>query len=154
MEIIEPATTSFGLVYPQSEKFVVQIRNDGNVETETEIFSSENLRGWKIELDGPQDDCETITTSSLVCTIGKGEIMNITVEMKPPFGAELSDTFDFTISVQPEEIGVIGRINQQFEVTGDLEQGLFGLADDTTVILFGGGFIVLVGVLFIFSRRF
>ena len=80
--------------------------------------------------------------------------MNITVEMKPPFGAELSDTFDFTISVQPEEIGVIGRINQQFEVTGDLEQGLFGLADDTIVILFGGGFIVLVGVLFIFSRRF
>ncbi len=154
LEIIEPATTSFDLVYPQSEKFVVQIRNDGNVETETEIFSSENLRGWKIELDGPQDDCESITTSSLVCTIGKGEIMNITVEMKPPFGAELSDTFDFTISVQPEEIGVIGRINQQYEVTGDLEQGLFGLADDTTVILFGGGFIVLVGVLFIFSRRF
>jgi hypothetical protein len=79
--------------------------------------------------------------------------MNVTVEIKPPYGAELSDTFDFTISAQPEEIGVIGRVNQQFEVTGDLEKGLFGFADDTTLTLFGGGFILLVGIVFILSRR-
>ena len=80
--------------------------------------------------------------------------MNITIEIKPPFGAELSDTFDFTISAQPEEIGVIGRVNQQFEVTGDLEQGLFGLADDTTVVMFAGGFLLAVGIVYILSRRF
>ncbi len=156
LNIIEPESTSFNLVYPDSYSFMVQIRNDGNVETETEIFASENMRGWKIELDGPnKDDCKSVTTT-LVCTIGKGEIMNITVKVKSPHGAELSDTFDFTISVQPKEIGVIGRVNQQYDITGDLEEGLFGLAgltDDTTVMMFGGGFLLLVGVIFILSRR-
>ena len=153
LNIIEPEITSFDLIYPESRSFTIQIRNSGNVETETEIFSSENLRGWKIELEDPRDNCETITTSSLLCVIDKDEIINITVEIKPPYGAELSDTFDFTISVQPEEIGVIGRVNQQFEVTGDLEEGLFGLADDTTITVFAGGFLLLVGVVFILSRR-
>ena len=153
LDIIEPESTSFDLTYPESRSFTIQIRNDGNVETETEIFSSENLRGWKIELEDPQDDCETVTLSSLLCTIEKGEILNITVEIKPPYGAELSDTFDFTISAQPEEIGVIGRVNQQFEVTGNLEEGLFGLADDTTLTLFAGGFLLLVGLVFVLGRR-
>ena len=153
LNIVEPETTSFSLIYPESKSFTVQIRNDGNVETETEIFASESLRGWKIELEDPMDECETIGLSSLVCSIEKGEIMNITVEIKPPYGAELADTFDFTISVQPEEIGVIGRVNQQFEVTGDLEEGFLGLADDTTVVAFAGGFLLLVGVVFILSRR-
>ena len=153
LDILEPESTSFDLTYPESRSFTIQIRNDGNVETETEIFSSENLRGWKIELEDPQDDCETVTLSSLLCTIEKGEILNITVEIKPPYGAELSDTFDFTISAQPEEIGVIGRVNQQFEVTGNLEEGLFGLADDTTLTLFAGGFLLLVGLVFILGRR-
>lgn len=153
LDIVEPASSSFDLTYPESRSFTIQIRNDGNVETETEIFSSENLRGWKIELEDPQDDCETVTLSSLLCTIDKGEVLNITVEIKPPYGAELSDTFDFTISAQPEEIGVIGRVNQQFEVTGNLEEGLFGLADDTTLTLFAGGFLLLVGLVFILGRR-
>ncbi|MGB0670307.1 MAG: S1 RNA-binding domain-containing protein, partial [Rhodospirillales bacterium] len=38
----------------------------------------ENLRGWKIELEDSADDCEIITTSSLLCSIGKGEVKNIT----------------------------------------------------------------------------
>ena len=153
LDIVEPESTSFDLTYPESRSFTIQIRNDGNVETETEIFSSENLRGWKIELEDPENDCEAVSLSSLLCTIEKGEILNITVEIKPPYGAELSDTFDFTISAQPEEIGVIGRVNQQFEVTGNLEEGLFGLADDTTLTLFAGGFLLLVGLVFILSRR-
>ncbi|MGB1365954.1 MAG: hypothetical protein ACPH9F_07455 [Candidatus Poseidoniaceae archaeon] len=153
LNIVEPETTSFNLVYPESKSFIVQIRNDGNVETETEIFASDDLRGWKVYLEEPNDDCTVITLASIVCTIGKGETMNVTVEIKPPYGAELADTFDFTISAQPEEIGVIGRVNQQFEVTGDVEEGLFGMADDTTVVAFAGGFLLLVGVVFILSRR-
>ena len=152
LNIIEPETTSFDLVYPESYSFTVQIRNDGNVETQTEIFTSESMRGWKLELEGPSD-CDQITLSSLECSLKKGEIMEITVEIKPPYGAELSDTFDFTLSAQPEEIGVIGRVNQQFDVTGDQEQGIFGLADDSTVAMFAGGFLLLVGVVFILSRR-
>ena len=152
LNIIEPETTSFDLVYPESYSFTVQIRNDGNVETQTEIFTSESMRGWKLELEGPSD-CDQITLSSLECSLKKGEIMEITVEIKPPYGAELSDTFDFTLSAQPEEIGVIGRVNQQFDVTGDQEQGIFGLADDSTVTMFAGGFLLLVGIVFILSRR-
>jgi hypothetical protein len=153
LNIAEPETVSFDLIYPESRVFTIQVRNDGNVETETEIFSSENLRGWKIELEGPKDACDSITLTSIKCDIEKGEVMNINVEIKPPYGAELTDTFVFTISAQPEEIGVIGRVNQQFEVTGELEKGLLGFADDTTLTLFGGGFLLLVGLVFILSRR-
>ena len=153
LNIIEPETTTFDVIYPESKVFTIQVRNDGNVETETEIFSSENLRGWKIELEGPKDACDSMTLTSITCDIEKGEVMNITVEIKPPYGAELTDTFDFTISAQPEEIGVIGRVNQQFEVTGELEKGFLGFADDTTLTLFGGGFLLLVGLVFILSRK-
>ena len=153
LNIIEPETTTFDVIYPESKVFTIQVRNDGNVETETEIFSSENLRGWKIELEGPKDACDSMTLASITCDIEKGEVMNITVEIKPPYGAELTDTFDFTISAQPEEIGVIGRVNQQFEVTGELEKGFLGFADDTTLTLFGGGFLLLVGLVFILSRK-
>ena len=104
-------------------------------------------------MEDPADDCEIISTSSLLCSIDKGEVKNITVEIKPPYGAELTDTFDFTISVQPEEIGVIGRENQQFDVTGEIEKGFFGLADDTTLTMFAGGFLLLVGVIFFLNRR-
>ena len=152
LNIIEPETTSFDLVYPESYSYTVLIRNDGNVETQTEIFTSDSLRGWKLQLEGPSD-CDQITLSSLECSLKKGEIMEVIVKIKPPYGAELSDTFDFTLSVQPEEIGVIGRVNQQFDVTGEPEQGFFGLADDTTVATFAGGFLLLVGVVFILSRR-
>ena len=153
LNILEPEQTSFDLVYPESKTFTVFIRNDGNIETESEIFASENLRGWKIELQDPNDDCTVISLSSLLCTIEKGQVMEITVKIKPPYGAELSDTFDFTISVQPEEIGVIGRVNQQFEVTGDLETGFFGLADDSTLTYFGLGFVVVAGIIFFLGRR-
>lgn len=153
LNILEPEQTSFDLVYPESKTFTIFVRNDGNIETESEIFASENLRGWKVELQDPNDDCTAISLSSLLCTIEKGQVKEITVKIKPPYGAELSDTFDFTISVQPEEIGVIGRVNQQFEVTGDLETGFFGLADDSTLTLFAGGFVVLAGIIFFLGRR-
>jgi hypothetical protein len=44
-------------------------------------------------------------------------------------------------------------VNQQYDISGDPEEGLFGLADDTTVTMFAGGFLLLVGVVFILSRR-
>ncbi len=69
LNIVEPETTSFNLVYPESKSFIVQIRNDGNVETETEIFASDDLRGWKVYLEEPNDDCTVITLASIVCTI-------------------------------------------------------------------------------------
>ena len=153
LNFIEPETVAFDLVYPENKVFTIQVRNDGNVETKTEIFASDNLRGWKIELEGPKDDCKSITLSSVECDIGKGEIMNIVVEIKPPYGAELTDTFDFTISAQPEEIGVIGRVNQQFEITGELEKGLLGFSDDTTLVYIGSGFVFVVVLVFFLSRR-
>ena len=121
----------------------------------TEIFSSDNLRGWMVTLEEPvnDNDCELIEVNRLECWIDQGETKNVTVIVKSPYDAEFKDTFDFTISAQPEEIGVIGRTNQQFDVTGDVESSLFGFAEDATVAVVGGGFICLILLGFIISRR-
>lgn len=152
LQILQPELDSFEITYPDRLEFDVQIRNDGNVRTKTEIFASDNLRGWIISLDDPDNDC-TSKTDLLECYIDKGETKTITVTVRSPYNAELEDTFDFTISAQPEEIGVIGRVNQQFEVTGDVESSLFGFAEDSTIIAAGGGFAFLLVLGFIISRR-
>ena len=152
LQILQPEQDSFEITYPDRLEFDVQIRNDGNVRTKTEIFASDNLRGWIISLDDPDNDC-TSKTDLLECYIDKGETKTITVTVRSPYNAELEDTFDFTISAQPEEIGVIGRVNQQFEVTGDVESSLFGFAEDSTIIAAGGGFAFLLVLGFIISRR-
>jgi uncharacterized membrane protein len=102
-------------------------------------------------LEAPENnlDCKDLSK----CYIEKGETINITVTVKSPYNAEFKDTFDFTISAQPVEIGVIGRVNQQFDVTGDVETSLFGFAEDTTVLAAGGGFVLLILLGFIISRR-
>ena len=124
--------------------------------TMTEIFSSDGLRGWKnylgtVLMNDP--DCVIIEAHRLECWIDKGETINVSVTVKSPYDAEFKDTFDFTISAQPEEIGVIGRTNQQFDVTGDVESSLFGFAEESTVAVVGGGFICLILLGFIISRR-
>ena len=158
LQIVQPNQVSFDITYPDPLEFDVQIRNDGNVGTCTAIFASENMRGWKITLVNPDKDtvedekCQE-TGSSFDFWIEQGETKNITVEVKSPYNAEFEDTFEFTISAQPEEIGVIGRVNQQFDVTGDVESSLFGFADNTTVAAAGGGFVLLILLGFIISRR-
>jgi uncharacterized membrane protein len=151
LQIVQPNQDSFDITYPNKLVFDVQIRNDGNVRTNTEILASEDLRGWMISLEAPENnlDCKDLSK----CYIEKGETINITVTVKSPYNAEFKDTFDFTISAQPVEIGVIGRVNQQFDVTGDVETSLFGFAEDTTVLAAGGGFVLLILLGFIISRR-
>ena len=157
LQILQPNQDSFDITYPNPLEFDIQIRNDGNVRTKAEIFSSEGLRGWKISLEGPDEnpDCKDL----LECWIDKGETINVTVSVKSPYNAEFKDTFDFIISTQPEcekefeKEFCIGRVNQQFEVTGDVESSLFGFAEDSTVLAAGGGFVLLIFIGFLVSRR-
>ena len=158
LQIVQPNQVSFDITYPNPLEFDVQIRNDGNVGTCTKIFASENMRGWKITLVNPDKDTEEDKQCQLEGSlfdfwIEQGETKNITVEVKSPYNAEFEDTFDFTISAQPEEIGVIGRVNQQYDVTGNVESSLFGFAEDNTVAAIGGGFVFLILLGFIISRR-
>jgi uncharacterized membrane protein len=153
LQIIQPSQDSFDITYPGKLEFDVQIRNDGNIRTKAEIFASEPLRGWKITLNAPEgnSDCKDL----LDCSIDKGETINVTVTVKPPFDPEFKDTFDFIISTQPEceKEFCIGRVNQEYEVTGDFESSFFGFADNTTVAAIGGGFVFLILLGFIISRR-
>ena len=71
----------------------------------------------------------------------------IEVLVRPPFSAELEDTFKFTISVEPTETGVVDRENIEFEVVGEPSKGLLGLGlSDQVVSSLGLGLVVLLGV--------
>ena len=134
------------LTDPDRLRYTLNLTNAGNTRTEVMIFASESFRGWSVGLDSETGDCET-TGPDFTCEIDVGETLMIEVIVRPPFSAELEDTFKFTISVEPTETGVVDRENIEFEVAGAPAKGLLGLGlSDQVVSSLGLGLVVLLGV--------
>ena len=101
--------------YPDSATFELRIYNDGNTNERVVVMVSEGLRGW-VPLVPDSDDLEF--------TLPPGEFRVIKVKVESP-ESTLSDEFEFTVSVQPEDTsGMIGRKNIELKVIGE-EQGGF-----------------------------
>lgn len=132
---------------------VVTIVNTGNIETDIRIFTSDNLRGWSVVLDTAEGSDCTFDAGELVCTVDEGESVNVTVTIRPPFGAELEDTYKFTLSAEPSDTGVLDRQNMEFVVQGTPADGVLSLANNTTVQAGAAGLILLLLVALLFRRR-
>lgn len=136
------------------ETFEVVLSNSGNVESEFKIFSSGGLRGWKVSLTA-QNGADCINNGDhLLCTLGEGENLIIYAKVTPPGGetAEVKDSFTFTLSAEPTEIGLVGRENLELTVNG--EPAEFALnALITPNVLMGIGAVVLLGLAFLALRR-
>ena len=129
----------------------ISILNTGNIRTEIRVFTSENLRGWSVVLDSDNPTCLQ-ENSDLVCDVNEGEMLNVTVTVRAPYGAEMDDTYKFTVSAEPTETGVLDRQNIEFAAIGTAPEGVFGLST-TQVAQMAGVVLVLLLVGAVLSRR-
>lgn len=120
--------TELNVEYPNSQEFIIDLTNTGNVDADVLIFSSESFRGWIVDLAEAEgtDVCE-FTINDFICEVDVGQTIGILVTVKTPAGAEIASTYKFTLSAEPVETGVVDRENLEFTVNGDVASGLFGL---------------------------
>lgn len=129
----------------------ISVVNTGNIRSELRVFASENLRGWSVVLDSDHLDCTT-ENNDLVCMVDEGEILYVNVTVRAPYGAEMDDTYKFTVSAEPTETGVLDRQNIEFAAMGSPAEGVLGLSQEV-VAQIAGAFLVVLFIGAILSRR-
>ena len=129
----------------------ISVVNTGNIRSEIRVFASENLRGWSVVLDSDHSDCTT-ENNDLLCTVREGETLYVNVTVRAPYGAEMDDTYKFTVSAEPTETGVLDRQNIEFAAMGTPPEGVFGLSQQV-VAQAAGAFLVILFIGAILSRR-
>lgn len=135
----------------QALKHEISIVNTGNVRSEIRIFTSEDLRGWSVVINSEDGDCTT-ENNELVCMVDQGERLYINATIRAPYGAELSDTYKFTLSAEPTDTGVLDRQNLEFVIQGEPDDGVLDLAGNATLQAIGATVIVALLLLFLIRK--
>ncbi|MFL2949013.1 MAG: NEW3 domain-containing protein [Candidatus Poseidoniaceae archaeon] len=137
--------TEMSLEYPDKLEFTLNLTNTGNTRANVLIFASESFRGWNTGLDSLSDDSDCSTSGSdFTCWMDVGETVTIDVIVRPPFSAEIEDTFKFTISAEPIETGVVDRENIEIEILGVPSAGFLGLGLSTEQVQ--SGFLIVLAL--------
>jgi uncharacterized membrane protein len=84
--------------------------------------------------------------------VDEGERLYVNVTVRAPFGAEISDTYKFTLSAEPTETGVLDRQNLEFIVQGEPASGMLDLAGNAKLQAIGATVIVILLLLFLIRR--
>ena len=129
----------------------ISVVNTGNIRSEIRVFASENLRGWSVVLDSDHLGCTT-ENNDLLCTVNEGETLLVEVTVRAPYGAEMDDTYKFTVSAEPTETGVLDRQNIEFAAMGSAPEGVLGLSNAMVAQVAGAVLVVLL-VAAVLSRR-
>ena len=129
----------------------ISIVNTGNIRSEIRVFASENLRGWSVILDSDNPDCRP-ENNDLICMVNEGETLYVNVTVRAPYGAEMEDTYKFTVSAEPTETGVLERQNIEFAAQGTPPEGVFGLSQ-TMVAQVAGLVLVALFIAALLNRR-
>ena len=129
----------------------VSVVNTGNIRSEIRVFASENLRGWSVVLDSDHLGC-TMENNDLLCMVDEGETLYVNVTVRAPYGAEIDDTYKFTVSAEPTETGVLDRQNIEFAAMGTAPEGVLGLSN-VMVAQVAGAVLVVLLIAAVFSRR-
>ncbi len=151
MEVSDFDPGELDITYGERSTYEVMIHNTGNIRSEYRIFTSENLRGWSVVLEGPSEDC-SMENGDLLCWVEAGQSIPIEVSIRPPYQSEIDDIYKFTLSAEPVELEEIGRENIEFKVSGTSADNLLGL-DDRTTLSIVGGIVVLVLLGALLMRR-
>ena len=148
---LENTPTESELSYPDTKQLLVNLTNTGNIKGEVHVFSSESFRGWSVELGEPSGSsyCKIIN-KEFICDIDVGQTIVIKVTVKPPVGAEVSDTYKFTLSAEPVETGVVDRENVEFTITGEVSSNWLSLGfESEEVTVYGAGLVMALLVVFV-----
>jgi len=137
-----------------SAKFEVLLSNSGNVESEFKVFSSGGLRGWNVILSSESGSICDNKGDHLLCTLDEGESVRIYAKVNPPSGDnnEVEDSFTFTLSTEPSDIGLVGRENLELTVNGQPEEFAFNSLI-TPNVLMSMSALVLIGFAYLALRR-
>ena len=137
-----------------SAKFEVLLSNSGNVESEFKVFSSGGLRGWNVILSSESGAICDNNGDHLLCTLDEGESVRIYAKVNPPGGdnTEVEDSFTFTLSTEPSDIGLVGRENLELTVNGQPEEFAFNSLI-TPNVLMSMSALVLIGFAYLALRR-
>jgi hypothetical protein len=151
-EIGEEIIVEYEVSFPEKTQFEIELHNTGNIRSEVRVFASENLRGWSVFLeDTPECNREG---AEMVCWIDVDSSVLIEVTIRPPSGAEMEDTFKFTLSSEPVETGVVDRQNLEFTVHGEQDSGLFGDAlSSSSAPLIASGLVISLLVAFFMRKK-
>ena len=137
-----------------SARFEVLLSNSGNVESEFKVFSSGGLRGWSVILSSESSSICENKGDHLLCTLDEGESVMIYAKVNPPSGdnTEVEDSFTFTLSTEPSDIGLVGRENLELTVNGQPEEFAFNSLI-TPNVLMSMAALVLIGFAYLALRR-
>ncbi len=137
-----------------SARFEVLLSNSGNVESEFKVFSSGGLRGWSVILSSESNSICENKGDHLLCTLDEGESVMIYAKVNPPSGdnTEVEDSFTFTLSTEPSDIGLVGRENLELTVNGQPEEFAFNSLI-TPNVLMSMAALVLIGFAYLALRR-
>ena len=135
----------YELEYPDRKEIPISIVNDGNTRTQFIIYTPESFRGWSVELDRADSSCSTVS-EGLKCWADVDEVIEIIALVRPSYDAEIKDNYTFTLSVEPVEIGVVGRENIEISVLGEPDDGPLGLGLSQGQI--ESGVYLIVAILF------
>lgn len=132
------------ITHPDYADFRVLITNDGNIEEEIEITTTEGLRGWTVDLN--IDELE----------LGAGEVQEILVRVKPPVELSSSDDFEFTLIVTPTYSEVHAQ-PVDLTVSANTDQSMFGFSSATwnivSWVIIGTLALAILGLIFSNRRR-
>jgi hypothetical protein len=84
--------------------------------------------------------------------VDEGERLYINATIRAPYGAELSDTYKFTLSAEPTDTGVLDRQNLEFVIQGEPDDGVLDLAGNATLQAIGATVIVALLLLFLIRK--
>ena len=83
--------------YPENAEFTIFVTNNGNIEEEVEVLSSDSLRGWTVDVIGDEFKLQP------------GKSREVKVRVTPPSELIADDEYSFTVIVQPKDMPVAGE---------------------------------------------
>lgn len=151
-EMDEEIVVEYDVSFSEKTQFEIELHNTGNIRSEFRVFTSENLRGWSVSLEDT-NECSR-EGGEMVCWIDVDSSILLEVTVRPPSGAEMDDTFKFTLSSEPVETGVVDRQNLEFTIHGSQDSGLFGdTLSSNSASLIAGGLVISVLIAYLMRKK-